>query len=121
MVYFFDHGIREALCGDNAEKADYILENIVLIELVRRGYNIFVGMNGTRRIDFVAERDGERLYIEVCESIYRDKRESWIYDIYGGIPEESGRFLLLTMDRGNLSKGNVRHMNLIDFLLSDHV
>lgn len=118
MVYFFDHGIREALCGDNAEIADYILENIVLIELVRRGYSVSVGMNGARRIDFVAERPDERLYVEVCESIYRDNRESWIYDIFGGIPEEKGSFLLLTMDRGKLSRGAVKHRNLIEFLLS---
>ena len=121
MVYFFDHGIREALCGDNAEIADYILENIVLIELVRRGYRVSVGMNGKRKIDFVAEREGNRLYVEVCESIHKDSRESWIYDIFGGISEENGSCLLLTMDRGNLSRGEVKHMNIIDFLLSEDI
>ena len=64
--YVTDHGLREAVVGSNLKNYDIILENIVCMELLRRGYEILVGKVGEKEVDFLAEKDGKKLYIQVC-------------------------------------------------------
>ena len=56
--YVADHGLREAVIGSNLQNVEIVLENIVGLELLRRGYKIYVGRMGTREIDFVGEKQG---------------------------------------------------------------
>lgn len=64
--YVVDHGLREAVVGENLQNAEIVLENIVGLELLRRGYKICVGRVGTKEIDFVGEKDGDKIYIQAC-------------------------------------------------------
>ena len=64
--YVADHGLREAVVGANLQNSEIILENIVGIELLRRGYKVCVGRIGTKEVDFAAEKQGEKLYVQVC-------------------------------------------------------
>jgi predicted AAA+ superfamily ATPase len=64
--YVADHGLREAVVGSNIKNIEIILENIVAIELLRRGYTITIGRIGDREVDFVGEKDGNKIYIQVC-------------------------------------------------------
>lgn len=64
--YVADHGLREAVIGKNLQNTESILENIVGLELLRRGYKICVGRIGTKEIDFIGEKDGEKVYFQVC-------------------------------------------------------
>ena len=64
--YATDHGLREAVAGGNLKNAEIVLENIVALELLRRGYNVSVGRVGEKEVDFVSEKDGDKLYIQVC-------------------------------------------------------
>ena len=64
--YAADHGLREAVIGANLQNVEIILENIVGLELLRRGYKVCVGRVGTKEIDFVGEKQGDKLYIQVC-------------------------------------------------------
>ncbi len=64
--YFEDVGIRNALLGFGIENIGGIIENIVFKHLLSEGYRVFVGKIGDREIDFVAEKGGERVYIQVC-------------------------------------------------------
>jgi predicted AAA+ superfamily ATPase len=64
--YVVDHGLREAIVGGNIENSEIVLENIVALELLRRGYNVCVGRVGDKEVDFVGEKDGGKLYIQVC-------------------------------------------------------
>lgn len=63
--YVADHGIREAVIGGNMRDINLVLENIVFMEALRRGYSVTVGKVGEREIDFVCERHGEKCYIQV--------------------------------------------------------
>ena len=63
--YIADHGIREAVYGGNMRDINLILENIVYLELLRRGYDVTVGKAGEKEIDFVCELQGQKLYIQV--------------------------------------------------------
>jgi predicted AAA+ superfamily ATPase len=67
--YVVDHGFREAVSGggSNIRNQEMILENIVCLELIRRGYAVKVGRSvGDKEIDFVCERGNEKLYVQVC-------------------------------------------------------
>lgn len=62
-IYLTNHGILEAIYGKNSRDIDPVLENIVYMELLRRGYHIIVGKMNKREVDFVAEKRGEELYV----------------------------------------------------------
>jgi len=66
--YVVDHGFREAVSGSNIKNQEIVLENVVCLELIRRGYEVKVGRSGDgyKEIDFVCESDGEKLYVQVC-------------------------------------------------------
>lgn len=64
--YVADHGLREAVVGANLQNVEIILENIVGLELLRRGYRVCVGRVGTKEVDFVGEKQGDKLYVQVC-------------------------------------------------------
>lgn len=82
--YVVDHGLREAVVGENLQNAEIVLENIVGLELLRRGYKVCVGRIGAKEIDFIGEKDGEKLYIQVC---YLLNNESTIQREFGSLLE----------------------------------
>lgn len=66
IYYIADHGIREAVYGGNMRDMNLILENIIYMELLRRGWKVMVGKTGNREIDFVCEKRGQKLYIQAA-------------------------------------------------------
>jgi predicted AAA+ superfamily ATPase len=64
--YVADHGIREAVFGGNMKDINLILENIVYMELLRRGYKVTVGKSGIKEIDFICEAKNNKLYVQVA-------------------------------------------------------
>lgn len=81
--YVADHGLREAVMGENQRDINLILENIIYLELLRRGYRITVGKTGEKEIDFVCERQNEKLYVQVTYLLASEdaiRREFGAYD-----------------------------------------
>jgi predicted AAA+ superfamily ATPase len=71
--YVVDHGLREAVIGENLGNMEIVLENIVGLELLRRGYKASVGRAGEKEIDFVGEKAGDLLYLQVCYLLDSEK------------------------------------------------
>ena len=67
--YLSDVALKYCLLGYNRKMLDGVLENIVFLELKRRGYDVFIGKNDTKEIDFIAVRRDERIYVQVCVQI----------------------------------------------------
>jgi predicted AAA+ superfamily ATPase len=71
--FIVDIGLRNMLLGYRDVDRGHILENIVFLELKRRGYNVFVGKVGEEEVDFIAEKASNKMYIQVCETLGDDK------------------------------------------------
>lgn len=115
--YLADVSLKYALYGYNGRMRAAALENIIYLELRRRGYEVYIGKLGNKEIDFIAEKRGERIYVQACVTIPEDStRET---DNLLEIPDNYPKYVV-TLDR--LAVGNengVRIVCLEDFLLAD--
>lgn len=100
--YIVDHGLREAVVGENLQNVEIILENIVGLELLRRGYKVCVGRVGEKEIDFVGEKDGDKLYVQVC---YLLNEESTIKREFGSLLEIKDNYPKYVLYKEGLFKG----------------
>jgi uncharacterized protein len=116
--YFEDSGIRHALVGFRATDINKILENVVFIHLKATGYDVTVGQIGKREVDFVCEKGGERLYIQVAYTIPDDKVRDREFGNLLAIPDNFPK-KVVSMDKiaGNSYRG-IEQVYLEDFLLS---
>ena len=116
--YVADHGIREAVFGGNMKDINLVLENIVYMELLRRGYTVTVGKAGDKEIDFVCEDQGNKLYIQVAYLLASEdtiKREFGVYDrVRDNFPK-----YVITLDEFDMSRNGIKHRNIRDFLLQE--
>ena len=100
--YVVDHGLREAVVGENLQNVEIILENIVGLELLRRGYKVCVGRVGEKEIDFVGEKDGDKLYVQVC---YLLTEESTIHREFGSLLEIKDNYPKVVLYKEGSFKG----------------
>lgn len=117
--FFADHGFREALSsGLNERDPEPALNNIVFLELRRRGWRVQFGAGGKRAVDFVAEKEEERLYVQVCS--FLDSREAVerAFEPFYDIPDNRPK-LVLSPDPVLRPQDGFRHENLREWLLKD--
>lgn len=114
--YLADHGIRQALYGDNQYDIGIVLENIVCLELLRQGYKVSVGKVGEKEIDFVCEKNGKLLYVQVCYLLASEKTKEREFSVYDNIKDNYPKYVV-SMDKFDMSRNGIIHKNIIDFLL----
>jgi len=116
-IYLADHGIREAIYGKNSRDIDQVLENIVYMELLRRGYEVTVGKLNQKEVDFVAEKRGEKIYVQVAYLLATEQVEEREFSPLLSINDNFPK-CVVSMDEFNMSRLGIRHMNIKDFLKS---
>lgn len=116
--YIVDSGIRNTILGFRDLDIGRVLENIVFLELKRRGYDVWVGVNDQFEIDFIATRDKEKLYIQTTLSLADEKVKN--RELQGLLStKDNYRKILLSMDfHINEEIEGVSIQNIIDFLLN---
>ena len=115
--YLADASLKYCIMGFNPKSIAAMLENIVYFELRRRGYEVYIGKNETKEIDFVAVQRDERIYVQVCRRLPEesDREVGNLLEIKDHYPK-----YVVTLDE--LAAGNingVKIVHLADFLLSD--
>ena len=113
--YAADHGIREAVYGGNMRDVNLVLENIVFMEMLRRGYSVTVGKAGDKEIDFIAEKHGEKIYVQVCYLLASDETVRREFGVYETVPDNYPKYVV-SMDELDLSRNGIKHSNIRDFL-----
>lgn len=117
--YLADASLKYCMMGFQPESVAAMLENVVYFELRRKGYEVYIGKNETKEIDFVAVRRDERIYVQVCRSLPEksDREMANLLSIKDHYPK-----YVVTMDE--LAGGNmdgVKIVHLMDFLLQEKI
>ena len=115
--YLADPALKYCLMGFSSTSISSMLENIVYLELLRRGYSVHIGKLETKEIDFVASRQNDRIYVQVCRNMPEnsDREISNLKELNDNYPK-----YVVTLDK--LACGNFEGINIVhlaDFLLED--
>jgi len=115
--YLADPSLKYCIMGFNPKSIASMLENLVYFELRRRGYDVYIGKNETKEIDFVAVRRDERIYVQVCRNLPEDSDRELanLLELKDHYPK-----YVVTLD--DLAGGNVNGVKIVhmaDFLLSE--
>ena len=113
--YIADHGIREAVLGGNMRDINLILENIVCMELLRRGYDVTVGKSGEKEIDFICENKNEKIYVQVTYLLASEETIRREFSVYDTVKDHYPKYVV-SMDEFDMSRNGIKHRNIRDFL-----
>ena len=116
--YLADTALRYSVLGYNADSVASSLENVVYLELCRRGYTVNVGKSGSGEIDFVAVRQNEKLYVQVTQELRSPKTEKREYERLLEIHDNYPKYVLTTDEFSGGNYEGIKTMHIADFLLS---
>ena len=111
-----DLGFRYAVLGRRNMDYGHALENIVYLELLRRGYETYVGKVGTQEVDFIAMRGGEKIYIHVSDDISREETFRREIAPFAKIRDAYPKMVLARTRHPESDYEGVRIVNLADWL-----
>lgn len=114
--YVVDHGIREAVFDNNQKDIQLVLENIVYMELLRRGYTVFVGKIDNQEIDFVCHKQNDKIYIQVSYLLASEETIAREFGVLDKVQDNYPKYVI-SMDEFDMSRNGIKHKNIIDFLL----
>ena len=117
--YLADTALRYSVLGYNTDSVASSLENVIYLELCRRGYTVNVGKTNDGEIDFVASRQNEKIYIQVTQEISSEKTEKREYERLLKIRDNYPKYVLTTDTFGGGNYKGIKTMHIADFLLSN--
>lgn len=115
--YLADTSLCYSIMGYDPDSVAAMLENIVYLELLRRGYRVYVGKFEDYEIDFVAVKQNEKIYIQVAQEIRSEETQKREYDRLLALPDNYPKYVLRTDDFAEGNYQGIRTMHIADFLL----
>jgi len=115
--YLADTAFRYSVLGYDENAAAGMLENIVYLELLRRGYDVYVGKLDTVEVDFVATRKEEKLYIQISERIDREETKQREYGNLLSVNDNYPKYVIRTDEFAGGNYEGIKTMHVADFLL----
>lgn len=116
--YLADTSLRYSVLGYNEDTVASSLENVVYLELCRRGYTVYIGKTNDGEIDFVAVRQNEKLYVQVTQKIASEKTEKREYERLLQIKDNYPKYVLRADEFAGGNYKGIKTMHVADFLLS---
>lgn len=117
--YLADTSLRYSVLGYHSDTVASSLENVVYLELCRRGYTVYIGKIGEAEVDFVATRQNEKIYVQVTQRIDSEKTEKREYERLLKIRDNYPKYVLRTDEFVGGNYQGIITMHVADFLLSD--
>lgn len=114
--YLADLGLGQILNVNKKTQFGAYLENIVYNELIFRGYNVSIGNNNGKEIDFIATKHNQKEYYQVTYELSNKDTEEREFDAYTNIEDNYPKYVIST-DKLNYSQNGIIHKNIIDWLL----
>ena len=115
--YIADHGMREAILGSNQRDINQIFENIIYLELLRKGYNVRVGKVDNLEVDFVCTKGNEKIYVQVAYLLASSETIEREFTSLEKIDDNYPKYVI-SMDEFDMSRNGIKHINIIEFLIS---
>jgi len=119
--YLADHSLAYAFKEVTKVNKGAILENIVYNELASRGYNVYVGKLDSKEVDFVAERNGEKIYIQVCLEFVTEETYQREFSPLKEIKDNSPKYVVSLDNFANRNDEGIIGISLKDFLLKENL
>lgn len=119
--YASDVSLVYATMGYRDRMISGILENIVFLELKRRGYQVYIGKLDNKEIDFLAEKPGEKVYIQVAYKLESNQTVEREFAPLLAVEDHYPKYVVTMDDFWKDSIDGVRHLYITDFLLSEHL
>ncbi len=116
--YLADTALRYSVLGYSADTVAASLENVVYLELCRRGYTVCIGKISDGEIDFVATKQNEKIYVQVTQSISSEKTAKREYSRLLGIHDNYPKYVLRADEFAGGNYEGIKTMHIADFLLS---
>lgn len=116
--YLADVSLRYSELGYTVDSVASSLENIVYLELKRRGYNVYIGKTKDKKIDFVATKQNEKIYVQVTQEIKSEKIQKSEYEQLLEIRDNYPKYVVMADDFAGGNYEGIKTMNIVDFLLS---
>jgi len=116
--YLVDIGLRYFLLGSKKADSGHILENVVYLELLRRGLKVYVGKSGDREIDFVTEGPDGTAYFQVADTVTETSVLKRELEPLEAIRDHSPKFLLTKDFEPKISHNGIIQLNVFDWLLA---
>lgn len=116
--YPADVSLRYSELGYTVDSVASSLENIVYLELKRRGYNVYIGKTKDKEIDFVATKQNEKIYVQVTQEIKSEKIQKREYEQLLEIRDNYPKYVVMADDFAGGNYEGIKTMNIVDFLLS---
>jgi len=115
--YAVDVGLRYFLLGEKGADSGHILENVVFLELLRRGYNVHIGKVGEKEVDFVAENHDGVEYYQVAETVRGKETLAREISPLNAINDHNPKFLLTRDYEPQKTHNGIRQLNVLEWLL----
>ena len=116
--YLSDLGLRHAIIGYRDNDISGVLENVVYLELLRRGYSVKIGKQGAAEVDFVADKGDDRLYVQVCY-VLTDENTEREFAPLEAIADNYEKVVISTDSLMSFNRGGIKQKNILDFLLEE--
>jgi predicted AAA+ superfamily ATPase len=117
--YVADIGLRYYLLGQKPADLGHILENVVYLELLRRGYEVFVGKSDKSEIDFIAINEEDTEYYQVALTVRDEKTLLRELAPLESVNDHNGKYLLTLDDDPPCSHNGIKQVNALDWLLKE--
>ncbi len=117
--YIADSSLRYAILGYSIDSVAQMLENIIYLELLRRGYDVYVGKIDEGEIDFIATKKEKKIYIQVAQEITSERTRDREFGRLLNIQDNYPKYVLTTDVFSSGNYQGINTMHIADFLLSD--
>ena len=116
--YASDLGVKKIKANNKEVNYSIALENIVFNDLLTKGYEVYIGKTKKGEVDFIATKNKEFKYIQVCYMLNSEETIDREFGAYVGIEDSYPKYVI-SMDEEDFSRNGIKHVNIFDFLLDD--